>query len=137
MSITDPTNELTAPQCWEFLASQGMGRFAFTMVDEVHIVPVNHAVDGERLLIRSAPGDKLLGVALGGPVAFEADQVDQHRGTSVVVRGRARILPEDEAHRADEVGLRPWVPGAKYDVVEITAAHISGRTYALDRNVRR
>jgi uncharacterized protein len=134
MPFTHQTDELTAQECWQFLASQELGRLAFVMIDEVHIVPVNFAVDEESLLIRTAPGDKLLGVALGGPVAFEADRVEDSHATSVVVRGSARILEEDEAHRADAVGLRSWVADDRFHVVEVTAGHISGRGYRLDRD---
>jgi nitroimidazol reductase NimA-like FMN-containing flavoprotein (pyridoxamine 5'-phosphate oxidase superfamily) len=119
--------------CWDFLRTEEFGRLAFRMVDEVHIVPLNYAVDDRTLLFRTEPGDKLLAVAMGGQIAFESDRIDDERGTSVVVRGRARILPEDEAHRAELVPLRPWVGDHKYNVVEIAPDHISGRTFVLNR----
>jgi uncharacterized protein len=119
--------------CWDFLKTEELGRLAFRMVDEVHIVPINYAVDGQTLLFRTEPGDKLLAVAMGGQVAFEADRIDDSRGTSVVVRGRARILPEDEAHRAELVPLRPWVGEHKYNVVEIAPDQVTGRTFVLNR----
>ena len=120
-------------QCWDFLGKEEFGRLAFRMTDEMHIVPVNYAVEGGTLLFRTAPGDKLLAIAMGGQVAFETDRIEAERATSVVVRGRARILGEDEAHRAELVGLRPWVGSHKYEVVEITPEHVSGRSYQLDR----
>jgi uncharacterized protein len=120
-------------ECWDFLRAEEFGRLAFRLVDEVHIVPINYAVEGRALLFRTAAGDKLLAVALGGAVAFETDRIDEERATSVVVRGRARILPEDEAHRAELVPLRPWVGSHKYDVVEIAPEQVSGRSFALDR----
>ena len=52
---------------------------------------------------------------------------------SVVVHGRARKLEEDEAHRADNLPLRPWVPTLKYNVVEIEPTSLTGRRFALDR----
>jgi len=119
--------------CWDFLRSEEFGRLAFRMVDEVHIVPINFAVQAGTLLFRTEPGNKMLAVAMGSAVAFEVDRFTDERATSVVVRGTARILPEDEAHRADLVPLRSWVGAHKYDVVEIAPTHVSGRTYALDR----
>lgn len=119
--------------CWTFLETEELGRLAFRMTDELHIVPINYAVDGRTLLFRTAPGDKLLAIAMGGEVAFEADRIDGEHATSVVVRGRARILEEDEAHRAELVPLRTWVDKHKYEVVEIKPEHISGRSYDLDR----
>ncbi|MBO0841768.1 MAG: pyridoxamine 5'-phosphate oxidase family protein [Nocardioides sp.] len=124
---------LDEQQCWDFLRSQELGRLAFRLVDEVHIVPVNYAVDGRTLLFRTAPGDKLLSVALGGQVAFETDRLDDDVAESVVVRGTARLLEEDEAHRAELVALRPWVGTYKYNVVEIAPESVSGRSFELDR----
>ena len=119
--------------CWDFLGTEEFGRLAFRMSDEQHIVPINYAVESGTLLFRTAPGDKLLAVAMGGEVAFEADRIQDEQATSVVVRGRARILGEDEAHRAELVALRPWVGSHKYEVVEIAPEHVSGRSYQLDR----
>jgi len=60
--------ELSDEECWQFLRSEEIGRLAFAMVDEVHIAPINYAVDGRTLLFRTAPGEKLLSVAMGGSV---------------------------------------------------------------------
>jgi nitroimidazol reductase NimA-like FMN-containing flavoprotein (pyridoxamine 5'-phosphate oxidase superfamily) len=125
--------ELTTEECWAMLRQHEFGRLAFTVVDEQHITPINYAVDGETLLFRTAPGNKLLAVALGAEVAFEIDDFAGETATSVVVRGRARHLGEDEAHRAESVPLRPWVGPEKYDVVEIAPAEITGRRFELDR----
>ena len=66
-------------------------------------------------------------------VAFEIDQFDDHMAESVVVRGVARRLEEDEAHRAERLPLRPWVPGSRYDVVEIAPTEVTGRSFDLRR----
>jgi len=125
--------ELTDEECWDFLRSEEFGRLAFRMVDEVHIVPINYAVDGRTLLFRTAPGEKLLSVALGSPIAFEVDRIEDERARSVIIRGSARLLGEDEAHRAETVPLRPWVGTEKYDVVEISPEVVTGRAFQLDR----
>ena len=77
------------------LRAEEFGRLAFRLVDEVHITPVNYAVDGETLLFRTAEGSKLLGVVMGSDVAFEIDHYGEDTARSVVIRGRARLLPED------------------------------------------
>jgi nitroimidazol reductase NimA-like FMN-containing flavoprotein (pyridoxamine 5'-phosphate oxidase superfamily) len=125
--------ELTSEQCWEMLREEEFGRLAFRLVDEVHITPVNYAVDGHSLLFRTAEGDKLLAVVMGSPVALEIDRYDEETARSVVVRGAARLLGEDEAHRAENVPLRPWVGTTKYNVVEISPAEVSGRRFALSQ----
>ncbi|MGZ5398413.1 MAG: pyridoxamine 5'-phosphate oxidase family protein [Nocardioides sp.] len=120
-------------ECWEMLRANEFGRLAFRLVDEVHITPINYAVDRDSLLFRTAEGNKLLGVAMGAQVAFEIDEIDEDVARSVVVRGTPKLLGEDEAHRADNLPLRPWVPTLKYNVVEILPTEISGRAFALSR----
>lgn len=126
-------NELTPAECWEMLEQEEFGRIAFRLVDEVHITPINYAVEGGSLLFRSAEGEKLLAIVMGSEVAFEVDRYSEDFARSVVVRGAARLLPEDEAHRADNIPLRPWVPEVKYNVVELVPKVVSGRAFSLSR----
>lgn len=125
--------QLSQEQCWQMLREEEFGRLAFRLVDEVHITPINYAVDHDTLLFRTAGGNKLLAVAMGSEVAFEVDRYGDDDARSVVVRGSARILPEDEEHRGENVPLRPWVDSPKYNVVEITPRVMTGRAFALSR----
>ena len=125
--------ELTSEECWEMLRDEEFGRLAYRLVDEVHITPINYAVAGGSLLFRTAEGNKLLAVVMGSDVAFEIDRYGEDSARSVVVRGTARLLPEDQAHRAENVPLRPWVPTLKYNVVEIEPKVVSGRAFELSR----
>lgn len=129
----DGITELTDEECWELLRAEEFGRLAFHLADEVHIAPVNYAVDGESLLFRTAEGSKLLGVVMNPDVAFEIDRYDEAQARSVIVRGRARRLEEDEATRAEHVPLRPWSASLKYDVVEIVPNRVTGRAFVLHR----
>ncbi|PUA79380.1 pyridoxamine 5'-phosphate oxidase family protein [Nocardioides currus] len=130
---------MDAAQCWEFLRGHELGRLAYHLADEVHIVPVNYAVhhepatDRRSLLFRTAEGSKLLGVVMNADVAFEVDEVVGEHATSVVLRGRARRLEEDEEHRSEDVPLHPWVDTEKWNVVEIEVSEISGRDLELSR----
>jgi nitroimidazol reductase NimA-like FMN-containing flavoprotein (pyridoxamine 5'-phosphate oxidase superfamily) len=129
----DVVTTLTTEQCWEMLRQEEFGRLAYRLVDEVHIAPINYAATGESLLFRTAEGNKLLAVVIGTEVAFEIDRYDEHSARSVVVRGAARLLPEDEARRAENTPLRPWVPTLKYNIVEIVPKQITGREFELSR----
>ncbi|MBE7324620.1 pyridoxamine 5'-phosphate oxidase family protein [Nocardioides sp. Y6] len=120
-------------ECWEFLRSHEFGRLAFHLADEVHIAPINYAVDHRTLLFRTAEGSKLLGIVMNPDVAFEIDEYDDAKAASVIVRGTARLLPEDEAHRSENVPLRPWVADFKYNVVEITPTEMTGRRFDLTK----
>ena len=127
------TTELSLEECWDLLRADEFGRLAFRMADEVHLVPINYAVDGDTILFRTAEGNKLLGVTMHPQVVFEIDAYDDERAHSVIVRGLARRLEEDEEHRAEEIPLRPWVSTPKYNVVEIRPTEITGRSFQLSR----
>ena len=130
---------LDEAECWRRLEDTEFGRLAYHLADEVHITPVNYAVDhdpatGTRsILFRTAEGSKLLAVVMNPDVAFEVDELVGESATSVVARGRARRLEEDEAHRAEQLPLRPWVGTEKWDVVEVAVTDLSGRHFELAR----
>jgi nitroimidazol reductase NimA-like FMN-containing flavoprotein (pyridoxamine 5'-phosphate oxidase superfamily) len=134
ITVSDDIVTVLGPdECWQMLREEEFGRLAFRLVDEVHITPINYAVDHDTLLFRTTGGNKLLSVAMGSEVAFEVDQYDEDHARSVVVRGSARILGEDEEHRAENLPLRPWVGTLKYNVVEITPKVVTGRAFHLSR----
>ena len=125
--------ELSDLESWDFLRNQELGRLAFHLLGEVHIVPINYAVDDQRLLFRTAEGSKLLGVTMNDDVAFEVDDVVGEEATSVIVRGSAHVLEGSDAYVADTVRLRPWLEGAKFNVVAIDVTEITGRRAHLHR----
>jgi uncharacterized protein len=133
MSSHEPIEVMTNDECWEFLSTHEFGRLAFHLAEQVHIAPVNYAVDEGTLLIRSAEGSKLLGVVMNPDIAFEVDEFDGDQALSVVLRGAARKLDEDEEHRAENVPLRPWISSLKYNVIEIAPTSVSGRRFELSR----
>lgn len=135
------SNDIRTPQvlseqeCLELLAGEEFGRLAYHLADEVHIAPLNYALDGRRVVFRTAEGSKLLGVVMNTDVAFEIDRIDDgaEAAWSVIVRGAARILEGQEHRDADNLRLRPWVSSAKHHVVAIDLAEISGRRFHLAR----
>lgn len=117
--------------CWARLREGQVGRLGYHLVDEVHIVPVNYVVDGQRLVFRTRPGSKLLGVVMDSDVAFEIDGGDSHRPWSVVARGQARVLEGDEAREAEQLPLRPWVSRDRFTFVAIDVETLTGRQFDL------
>lgn len=134
MDESDPVEEMSTDECWAMLNAHEFGRVAFHLGPEVHLVPVNYAVSGKSLLFRTAPGSKLVGCVMNPDIVFEIDQYDDRTASSVIVRGSARRLHEDQQHLADDIGLHPWVPTPKYEVVEIRADEVTGRRFYLDRS---
>ncbi|GAA5160518.1 pyridoxamine 5'-phosphate oxidase family protein [Ornithinimicrobium tianjinense] len=126
---------LSEAECWSRLEAKEFGRMAYHLADEVHIAPVNYAVEGGHVLFRTAEGSKLLGVVMNEDVAFEIDEIRDEEETawSVVARGRAHILEGHEARDTDNLRLRPWVSEEKFNVVSIRVEEISGREFHLAR----
>jgi nitroimidazol reductase NimA-like FMN-containing flavoprotein (pyridoxamine 5'-phosphate oxidase superfamily) len=133
MAPDDPVHILHPEESWDFLREREFGRLAFHLLDEVHIVPINYVVEGERLLFLTTEGSKLLGMTMNNDVAFEVDEIAGEHATSVIARGRARQLVGEAAWVADRLPMRPWVGTPKYIVVEITVDEVSGRRFDLSR----
>ncbi len=126
-----PASHLPVHACWALLRASSLGRLAVVVDGAPDIFPVNHAVDHGALLLRTAEGRKLT-AATTGPVAFEADGVDEATGEawSVVVRGRAVRLrrPEDLLGTID-LELRPWHGAPKPAFVRIEPDDVTGRRF--------
>lgn len=125
--------ELTTDQCWQLLRSRDLGRIAASAAGTVDIFPINYAVDGTpAIYFRTAPGTKLLELAINDRVAFEIDDHDAAEAWSVVVKGRAeRVERQSEMDAAELLGLTPWIPTLKYRWVRIRPTEVAGRKFTL------
>lgn len=124
--------ELEARECWSLLASSEVGRLALAVDGSPEIFPVNHAVDGSRVLVRTAAGTKLF-AALGRDVALEVDGVGDGLAWSVVAKGvAAEVLDEAGLRRAEEL-LDPWLDSEKRHVLEIVVQSVTGRRFPVHR----
>lgn len=126
-----PITELSADECWSVLGAHSLGRLAVTAAGTVDIFPVNYAASDGMLYFRTAPGTKLLELAINDRVAFEIDGYTDTEAWSVVVKGRAeRIELQSEIDAADRLPLEPWLPTLKYRWVRVIPVEISGRRFA-------
>ncbi len=130
---TDPIETLTDDRSWELLRGQELGRLVTHVGDTIDIFPVNYAVDGDGILFRTAPGSKLFELTVNADVLFEVDDHTDTDAWSVIVRGHATALETDaDVHRADQAGLRPWIPTLKRVYVRIVPSSLSGRAFRRD-----
>lgn len=117
--------------CLRLLASVPVGRVGFFADGEMVILPVNHVVDGQDLVFRTARGSKLSAAEGRNLVTFEADEYDEQTrsGWSVVVTGRAEVIYEDaEIQRLSQFGLHTWVTAVQRPFwIRIRASAVSGR----------
>ncbi|MGW0710915.1 pyridoxamine 5'-phosphate oxidase family protein [Streptomyces sp. NPDC002643] len=108
--------ELDAAEALRLLGSVSLGRIVFTRHALPTVRPVNHALDGGDVVIRTHEGAALTSRAAraGDPgvvVAYEADLIDPrtHLGWSVVVTGYARLVTDPDDLARCRALVRPWV----------------------------
>jgi nitroimidazol reductase NimA-like FMN-containing flavoprotein (pyridoxamine 5'-phosphate oxidase superfamily) len=133
------TELLSPEQCWELASEAVVGRLAIAAPDGPDIFPVNHVVDHESVVFRTAAGTKLFG-AVDEMVAFEVDGYDVANATawSVVLKGYAQeITEEGDLIDATYLPLLPWQPGPKGHFVRIGLGTVTGRRFEVFGGVRR
>jgi nitroimidazol reductase NimA-like FMN-containing flavoprotein (pyridoxamine 5'-phosphate oxidase superfamily) len=122
---------LTSDECDDLLASTAVGRVAFVSDGDPVILPVNYRYHEGSIVFRTESGAKLDAAASRTPVAFEIDgwDVDSHTGWSVLVKGVATAVDEDdEAEELFGLGLLPWTHALdKRRWVRIRPEEVSGR----------
>lgn len=125
---------LERDECLRLLAgSSGVGRIGLTSGALPVILPVNFALDGDDVVLRTRPGTMLAAATNGVVVAFEVDETDAAHGTgwSVLARGVARAVPcGEETNRLDPLPLPRWAAGEDAHYVRISTEIISGRRLA-------
>lgn len=123
--------ELTEAECWQLLGSVSLGRVVFTQRAMPAIRPVNHLVDGRKIIVRSHLGAAIVSraaAAEGSVVCYEVDDLDpvRHTGWSVIVTGMARLVQEPAAITRYEEALEPWIAGQMDHVISIEPEFVSG-----------
>ena len=130
MNTSASVTELSEDECWAKLSANSLGRLATSVGSEVDIFPVNYLADGKTLLIRTAPGTKLLELTIHHDIAFEVDGYTDTEAWSVIVKGVATELEsQTEIDEANRQPLAPWIPTLKYRYVRITPLSITGRHF--------
>jgi uncharacterized protein len=122
---------LPLEECLRLLASVPVGRVGLHADGELVMLPVNHAVDGQDVVFRTARGSKLSAAEKADLVAFEADDYDPRtrRGWSVVISGYAEsVYEDDQIQRLSRLDLEPWAAGIDRPWwIRIRPESVSGR----------
>ena len=124
---------LPEDECWELLGLRPVGRIAFIDADgRQQLLPVNYAVHGRCVHVRTA-AETLLGALAGGHdnVALQADHVEDlyQVAWSVTATGSVgEVTDRDVVEEVLRSGRpRPWVPGERDLLLELTPQRIDGR----------
>lgn len=118
-------------ECLALLGTVPVGRVGITSGAIPVVLPVNFALDGDQIIIRTVRGSKHDAAIYNTVVAFEADSFDpiDHTGWSVVVTGTSRELDSGELERAQHLPLRRWAngDGERDRFVAIACDMVTGR----------
>lgn len=119
MSTAPTFSVLTTAECHALLASEQVGRIAFTFRDRVDIEPVHYVYRDGWIWGRTQRGTKVNMLAHHPWVAFEVDRIEAlFTWRSVVVRGRVEFpdpdgsVPEQERFATGVEIFRSLVPHA-------------------------
>jgi nitroimidazol reductase NimA-like FMN-containing flavoprotein (pyridoxamine 5'-phosphate oxidase superfamily) len=122
--------ELPKDEALRLLASVPFGRVVFTARALPAVRPVNHLVDGNRIIIRTSLGSALSADVdgTGTVVAYEADEIDPvtRQGWSVVVVGRAVPVTDGALSAHYRQALQPWAAGQRDEVIAISTDMVTG-----------
>ncbi len=142
--MTNPVDRRTGletldrDECLALLALRSLGRLAVVINGQPLVFPVNFALDGDAIVLRTEPGTKLDG-ARRGPVAFECDGTDEpryHTAWSVLATGDAvEVHDPVDLERIGRLPLVLWSPGPKSIWLRILPATLSGRRILPHRRV--
>ena len=123
---------MSSDECYRLLATHEIGRIGVNAEHYPLILPVNYALDGTTVVIRTGEGT-ILHAAEHANVTFEVDEIDRttRTGWSVLVRGQAEAV--GPAHREELVartratGVEPWAPGDRGNWLRLIPHDVSGR----------
>jgi uncharacterized protein len=126
--------EIREAECLEILGQHSLGRMAIVVDGQPQIFPVNYAMSGRIISLRTAAGSKLRH-APTSKVCFEIDEYDSSGvAWSVMVQGIAVDATDafdDVSWAARAVEARPLAPGAKSYRIAIEPSKITGRRFRV------
>jgi transcriptional regulator with XRE-family HTH domain len=126
-----PTLEpLDAVQCRGYLGTSGVGRLVIVEPRGPVAIPVNYAMLGNDIVIRTTSWGGLAASATQPRVSFEVDHLDEAlaEGWSVLVSGEARVVTDPgELAAVSTLGIAPWAGGDRATYVRIIASEVTGR----------
>lgn len=127
----DEPVELTRPQCLALLQVVTVGRLAWCSESgEVTVRPVNFAMDGHDVVIRTGPDAKLWTGQTRRRVAFEVDDLEPalQAGWSVLLRGHAQVVLDPvEQERLLALSATPWASGPRPYLLVVDVDYVTGR----------
>jgi nitroimidazol reductase NimA-like FMN-containing flavoprotein (pyridoxamine 5'-phosphate oxidase superfamily) len=123
---------LPADECRRLLATRQLGRIGLAGGRFPLILPVNYAMDGDVIVVRT-DSRSILAAADDTRVAFEVDDIDERTrsGWSVLAHAVAREITaadrDELLARTQASGVEPWAPGERGHWIRLVPLHLTGR----------
>lgn len=119
--------------CLDLLATVSIGRLAYVTGGVPKVVPLNVALDGDRVLFRLSTGNALAAIESGQLVTLEVDDFDPDTccGWSVAATGVATEIPAALAAEPG-AGCRSWLRGTVGRLFRLPTDEIEGRRLLAD-----
>ena len=122
--------ELSRSECETLLRRGVIGRVAIATPTGPHVMPLNYSISGGSVVVCTTPYSMLGTYGRDSMLAFEIDHFEhpRQRGWSVVVRGRAEAVEDQEELRTlVRVLPRPWAAGRRSLYLRIPLTEVTGR----------
>ena len=113
-------------ECFRLLHEGSVGCLGLPSIGAPELRPVNYAIDGRSIVIRTGGGQILEAGRKGLPASLQIFGIDrlEHKGWSVLVSGKLSRLATDRHNLA--LPLRPWASGRKDRFVGLSMLQTSG-----------
>ena len=123
---------LDETESMRLLESARWGRCAWSTPAGPRILPINYSVLDGNVFFRTGLNGRLAEATTGGPVALEADELDDgmQSAWSVVVLGRAEQVTDPVEVASIFARIRePWAPESRPVLVRIVPTELTGRRF--------
>lgn len=121
---------LSERDCWELLATGGVGRIGIIRRGVPEILPISYRVVDHDILFRTGLGSRLSAALLGSSVAFEVDRLGGEGEASWSVQMLATTQVREVDPVADAAlleGLLDWAPRPGPYLVRLRPRRVTGR----------
>ena len=129
----DGLTDLDRETCLGLLAGLDVGRVAWIEGERVMVFPLNCAVDGDAIVVRTFSSTILAAAARLPELTFQGDEFEPavHAGWTVLVSGpAAEVVEPAEVERAQKL-VEPWRDDGPFRVLRIHAERVIGRRLEL------
>lgn len=126
--------ELSHAQCWRMLGEFGIGHLGLRAHPVgVDVLPIDYRITDRQLYFRTNWGTKLAEAMEHPHVAVQVDRFSGNRWFSVVLKGEAeRVLDDQDVAASGARAIQPHDAGGKDFVVRIRPTAITGRSFPVE-----